>query len=285
MKPPAPWGPCRGVLWRACALLMAGSLLLLASQAALAGPRQDRRAFRAYFFLRFPGIPLGAYAYGVPARLRPPSTAPSYAAAWARGKHLWERPFPNGRTYADCFPGHGIGSAAGYPRFDASTGTVQTLEMALNACRIRNGAAPYAHPGHGPLTDLDAYCKSLATGYPIHIALPPGKAVRAFARGEHFFWARRGQGNFSCAACHVQHAGQRLGGTVLDAALGQGAAFPRYQPARHRWLTVAGQYRRCLRRAGAAPLPADSRAFRDLLFYQMYMNNGLPLAAPAPPSP
>ena len=242
-------------------------------------PQQARQAFRAYFLARFPRVALRAYAYGVPAPgpgQIPDVTPP--AAALAAGKRLWATRFPDGHTYAGCFPDGVRGAAARYPRFDAAQGHVQTLEMALNACRIRNGRPAYPNRAHGPLVDLAAYCTSLSAGYPIRVRLPTPGAVRAFARGERFFWAQRGQRNFSCATCHVQHAGARLGDATLTAALGQAAAFPAYQPATATWISIIGQYRHCLRRMGAIPPPSHSRLYRDLLLYQMFLNNGLPLA-------
>ncbi|MDA8390311.1 MAG: sulfur oxidation c-type cytochrome SoxA [Gammaproteobacteria bacterium] len=265
---------------RAAALL--AGLLLCAPPVTRAGPQQARTTFWRYFLQRFPGVRVSAYAHGVPAltkRQLVPGT-PLYTAALAEGRRLWTAPFPNGHTYVGCFAGRGVGAAADYPRFDVSRGFVQTLEMALNACRVRNGLPAYSHLTRGPMADLDAYCKSLSRGRTIHITLPTPAAVRAFTRGEHFFWARRGQRNFSCATCHVQHTGQRLGRAILTAALGQGADFPLYRRATHTWVPIARQYRHCLRRAGTVPPAGGRRIYRDLLFYQMYLNNGLRLASP-----
>ncbi len=277
---PARSRPMGRALARAAIALAA--LLLCAPQTALAGPRQARAAFWRYFRQRFPGIRMSDYARGVPAASgqHPGPRASLYAAALTKGRRLWTTPFPNGHTYAGCFAHGGVGAAAAYPRFDIATGSVQTLEMALNACRVHNGLPAYHSLVRGPLVDLDAYCKALAIGRTIHITLPTRAAIRAFARGEHFFWARRGQRNFSCATCHVQHAGQHLGHAILTAALGQGAHFPLYRPATRTWIPIARQYRHCLHRAGMVPLSADSRTYRDLLLYEMYMNNGLPLAGP-----
>lgn len=258
--------------------------------AAHATPKADRQKFQAYFHNRFPTVPFKDYANGVyampaaknlRAQWKQIMEFPSYTFALDRGKKLWNTPFKNGNTYADCFKNGGVGIATHYPYWDAATQEVRTLVMDINTCRVRNGAAPYKNVTTGPMADIDAYLRHLSYGKPVHVEIDSPGAVKAFDAGEKFFWARRGQLNFSCATCHVWNADKRLRGNVIGAALGQGVDFPAYRSAWGTLGTLAKRYQGCNKKVGAAPFKPESVQYRDLEFYQMYMNTGLPLDAPS----
>jgi hypothetical protein len=54
---------------------------------------------------------------------------PPYEAAIIDGEEMWNTPFANGKTYADCFP-DGPGIAGKYPHWDKEKGMVMTLPLA-----------------------------------------------------------------------------------------------------------------------------------------------------------
>jgi len=257
---------------------------------AQATPQSDMNAFQGYFHKRFPTVPFKDYVnavYAMPAakNLRTQweqiMEFPSYTFALDRGKKLWNTPFKDGNTYASCFKNGGVGIAAHYPYWDPITKEVRTLVMDINTCRVRNGAVAYKNVTTGPMADIDAYVRHLSYGKPIQIDISSPGAIKAFEAGKQFFWARRGQLNFSCATCHVANAGKRLRGNVISAALGQGADFPAYRSAWGTLGTIAKRYQGCNKKVGAAPFKPESVEYRDLEFYQMYMNTGLPLSAPS----
>ncbi|HUW98677.1 MAG TPA: sulfur oxidation c-type cytochrome SoxA [Acidiferrobacter sp.] len=258
--------------------------------AASATPKSDMIEFQAYFHKRFPKVPFrdyvnGVYAMpaakGLRAQWEQIMQFPPYTFGLDRGKKLWNTPFRDGNTYASCFKNGGVGIATGYPYWDPATKEVRTLVMDINTCRMRNGAAPYKNVMTGPMADLDAYVKHLSYGKPVAVQINSPGAVQAYEAGKRFFWARRGQLNFSCATCHVEHAGQHLRGNVISAALGHGTGFPAFRSKWGTLGTLAKRYRGCNKKVDAAPFKPLSVQYRDLEFYQMYMNTGLPLSAPS----
>ena len=102
-------------------------------------PKADRKAFQKYFNERFPKVPLNDFVngpYSMDEGLRKQWKAidefPPYEFAVEQGKQMFETPFKNGKTYGDCFPNKGIGIRQMYPMFDAKSGEVITLDLALN---------------------------------------------------------------------------------------------------------------------------------------------------------
>ena len=117
-----------------------------------AGPEEDREAFVNYFSKRFPNTPSEAFVdgtYAIDAALREQwqviEEFPPYELALERGQALFETPFANGKTFADCFPNGGIGIRQNYPYFDTERGEVITLELAINECREANGEKPFKY--------------------------------------------------------------------------------------------------------------------------------------------
>ena len=97
---------------------------------------------------RFPGVPLEEYVYG--AMIANPDAKrqyeqimefPPFMSDIEQGKKIWDMPFHNGKTFADCFPNGGRNVAGRYPYFDPARGKVVTFDMALNDCRRANGEA------------------------------------------------------------------------------------------------------------------------------------------------
>jgi sulfur-oxidizing protein SoxA len=259
----------------------------LAIAATQPDPAADTKAFQGYFQQQFPKLPLKDYvngSYNFSKTLRKQWKQilefPPYSFAVDNGKTLFNTKFANGKTYASCFPNGGIGIAQNYPMFDAKTGKVMTLGMAINQCRTENGEKPLKLT-KGPLADIDAYMTSTSDGKPIDVVVPHTKAaLAAYMVGKEYFYSRRGQLNFSCASCHVQAAGKHLRGDILAPALGMTASFPLY---RSKWGDMGTLVRRfigCNKKVKGAPLKADSPVYADLAYFLTSMSNGLPVAGP-----
>lgn len=141
--------------------LSLGGGMPLAAQAT--SPEQDLKEFRAYFFDRFPDVDLQEFANGVYA-IDPASRAqwesieefPPYELAVEQGEEMWNTPFANGSTYADCFPNGAQGIRQNYPYWDDATKQVKTLEQELNECRGANGEEPLKWK-KGKMAALSAY--------------------------------------------------------------------------------------------------------------------------------
>jgi L-cysteine S-thiosulfotransferase len=272
-------------------LLLLGALALGAAQPARAAdkvdPQAEFKAFRDYFVGRFPKVPLDDFVngpYSMDEGLRKQWKAieefPPYDFAVDKGKELFSTPFANRKTYGDCFPDKGVGIRQNFPYFDARSGEVITLELALNRCRAANGEKPLDYV-KDDMAALTAYMAFTSRGKRFDIKIPDDpRALAAYRKGEEYFYTRRGQLNFSCASCHVQSAGNHIRTEVLAPALGLMAAMPIY---RSEWGGMGTTSRRlvtCNSQVRAEPLKPQDELYRDVEYYLTYMGNGLPVSGP-----
>jgi L-cysteine S-thiosulfotransferase len=250
-------------------------------------PEADRKAFQKYFTDRFPKVPLKDFVngpYSMDAGLHKQWLAkeefPPYEFAVEKGKQMFNTPFKNGKTYADCFPNKGIGIRQNYPMFDAKSGKVITLEVAVNECRTANGEKPYDYKKND-MAVITAYMAFTSRGKPMSIKIPNDpRALAAYKKGEEYFYTRRGQLNFSCASCHVQSAGNHIRTEVLAPALGIMNALPIYRSAWGGMGTTSRRITSCNSQVRATPLKPNDELYRDVEYYLSYMANGLPISGP-----
>lgn len=255
-----------------------------------ASPEHDLKAFRHFFEHRFPHVPLKAYAQGewIPG-INSKDALSQYASIMsfppqdsdvAAGKRLFEKPFANGKTYASCFRNGGKAIRQYYPYFNKQTGQVVTLESAINACRVKNGEKPLPWK-RGSLAKISAYMASTSDGKLMHITVPnTPAALAAYENGKEFFYARRGQLNFSCAACHMVKAGKKLRTQTLSPALGMPNAFPVYRAKWGDLGTIDRRFIGCNKQVRAKPFKPQSVEYRDLEYFLSYMSNGIPITGP-----
>ena len=277
--------------WRDRLTLALGVVCVLALTPARADdktdPEMDRKAFQAFFFAKFPKLKkedFGDGPYAVNAEMRKQwkeiMEFPPYDLALDDGHAEWGKPFANGKTYADCFDNKGEGVRQTYPRFLAATGQVETLEGAINRCRVENGEKPL-DPMTGTMAALTAVMSETSRGKPFAIEIPDDpKALAAYERGKEFFYSRKGQLGMACASCHMSPAGERLRGDILAPALGIVAAMPIY---RSDWGSMGTTIRRistCSSQTRAVPLKPDDEDYRDLEYFLTYMSNGIPVVGP-----
>ena len=250
-------------------------------------PNADFKAFRDYYTKLFPNVPLNDFVngpYSMDAELRKQWEAiddfPPYDFAIDRGKQMFATAFKNGKTYGDCFPDKGIGIRQNYPYFDDKNGEVITLELALNRCREANGEEPYSYV-KDEMASLTAYMAFTSRGKPFDIKIPNDpRALAAYEKGAEYFYARRGQLNFSCASCHVQNPGNHIRTEVLAPALGIVAAMPIYRSEWNGMGTMSRRLVTCNSQVGGVPLKPQDELYRDVEYYLSYMSNGLPISGP-----
>lgn len=252
-----------------------------------ADPDADFKAFRKYFTTRFPKVQLEDFVngpYSMDEGLRKQWMAidafPPYEFAVDQGKQMFQTPFKNGKTYADCFPNKGIGVRQLYPMFDTNSGEVITLDVAVNKCREANGEKPYDYT-KDDMASLTAYLAYTSRGKPMDIKVPNDpRALAAFKAGEEYFYTRRGQLNFSCASCHVLNSGNHIRSEVLAPALGIMNAMPIYRSAWGGMGTTSRRLRTCNSQVRGVPLAAESPEYRNVEYFLSYMSNGLPISGP-----
>ncbi len=275
----------RASLTAAIALALVTALPVGAADTA--NPQAESKAFRDYFTKRFPKVPLKEFVngpYSMDADLHrhweEKEEFPPYEFALDAGKEMFSTPFKNGKTYADCFPNGGIGIRQNYPYFDTKTGEVVTLELALNRCREANGEAPYSYV-KDEMASLTAYMAYTSRGKPFDIKIPDDpRAIAAYQKGEQYFYARRGQLNFSCASCHVQNPGERIRSEMLAPALGILNAMPIYRSEWGGMGTISRRFMTCNSQVRGVPLEPQDELYRDVEYFLSYMGNGLPIAGP-----
>ena len=256
---------------------------------AWSGPEQDRQNFTGHYRSLFPQLSLQDYAdgvYSIDPVARESWQAieefPPYEFALEAGETLFNTPFNNGKTYADCLPDKGIGIAAHYPRWNSQRGEVVTLPQALNACRVQNREPPLPYL-KGEIASLLAYLAYTSRGRPIEIEIPASdpRALAAYQQGKDYYHQRRGQLNFSCASCHVQNAGKRIRSEILSPSLGHTSHWPAY---RLKWGEMGTLHRRfigCHEQTRAPSPSAQSLEFRNLEYFLSYMSNGIAINGPS----
>ena len=187
------------------------------------------------------------------------------AMLWVQqGEALWAQ---------NCAACHGSvasfrGLATHYPRYDPKLGRPVLLEQ----------AATHATPLAGEdLLAITALIGLQSRGMPVAVDTT-GPAAPFAAAGEVLFRTRMGQLNLSCATCHEQLAGHRLGGARIPE--GHPNAYPLY---RLEWQSLGSFYRRlrnCMTGVRAEPLAADSPERVALELYLMGRSNGLMIETP-----
>lgn len=272
---------------------LAFTLTLLTTLVAFGGdapasPEADRKHLLELYRGKFPDTKVEDYSLG--ALIFSPDAKSQYDAmmvmpAWEpsldKGKELWERPFKNGKRFADCFTDGGKNVAGNYPLFDKALGKVVTFEMAINQCLRNNGEAEFKHSDVATMGLVSLYGRSLSDGMKMDVKVEGAEALAAYEAGKHFFYARRGQLNFACASCHVGNAGNRVRREFMSPVTGQATHWPlfRGEAALKDLFTLQRRYAACAGLVRSTPLPLGSEEYNNLEYFHSYMSNGLPLKA------
>lgn len=206
-----------------------------------------------------------------------------YAKAMADGKKIWETPFPNGKTFASCFPNGGKGAAATYPKLDIYK-IVITFERALNDCIESNGGKALAYNDMKTMGALSIHARKLSDGSRVNITVNTDAEKRAFARGKDIFYGRFGKAEQACAHCHIQQASKNVRSEQLSPVIGQAAHWPVFRPNRVSGdlgvITLQQRYFGCQRNTGvASPIKPGSVESNELEYFHTYLSNGMPLSS------
>ena len=261
------------------------AMMTFGGMAISANPESDRAAFEKYFTKKFPNTPVEDFVNGIYS-IDPSSREqwleieefPPYELAIDAGKAAFEKPFTNGKTYADCFGNAAVRSQ--YPHWDDSRKEVVTLELAINECRTANGEEPLKY-NKGKIAEISAYMAYASRGQAIGVAVPDNaEAMAAYDRGKEFYYRKRGQLNFSCFDCHGSGSGAYVRADKLSPALGHTSHFPVY---RSKWGGMGTLHRRfggCNKQVRAKPFKPQSQEYRELELFLTYMSNGLAFNGP-----
>ena len=200
----------------------------------------------------------------------------------AEGRAVWSTPAgPDGRRCSDC---HGDatqsmrGVAARYPSYDLAHGGVITLGARIDRCRSRHRDQKTAGPDDPVRLALELFVAHQSRGMPYAPPDDPRLAIHR-ARGETLYRTPFGQLGLSCAQCHDDRAGLRLGASPIPQAHPTG--YPIY---RLEWQTIGSLQRRlrnCMVGVRATPFGADSLEATDLEAYLVFRAKGMSIEAPA----
>ena len=195
------------------------------------------------------------------------------------GENLWHQKM--GSQNKSCSSCHGDakksmrGVATQFPK--VIKGKLQTLEGQINQCRVgAQGTSPLAYESKDLLA-LTAFVAFQSKGMPISISETSANAP-FLKKGRQTFNERMGQLNLSCAQCHEDRAGLKLGGSLIPQ--GHPNAYPIY---RLEWQTLGSVQRRlrnCMSGVRAQQFEYGSPEMAQLELFLMWRARGLPLESP-----
>lgn len=194
------------------------------------------------------------------------------------------------RFEADCQRCHTVSSlrgvAARYPAFDTAAGNSRdtaprpllTLGARINQCRQRHVGQPVLPWESEALLELESFVAHQSRGLPIRAPADP-QLQPTLARGQALWNQRLGQLQLSCAQCHDEQAGRRLGGSVIPQAHPTG--YPLY---RLEWQGLGSLERRlrgCMAGVRAEPFAYGADEWTALELWLRQRAAGLRIETPA----
>ncbi|MBU3630742.1 sulfur oxidation c-type cytochrome SoxA [Polynucleobacter sp. AP-Melu-500A-A1] len=195
------------------------------------------------------------------------------------GESLWQaKGSSNTKSCASC---HGDvkksmrGVATQFPK--VIKGKLQTLEGQINQCKEARQGAPKLAYESKDLLALTALIAIQSKGMPISVKETPANRID-LKQGQEFFNQRMGQLNLSCAQCHEERAGLRLGGSLIPQ--GHPNAYPIY---RLEWQTLGSVQRRlrnCMSGVRAQQFEYGSSEMAQIELYLMWRARGMPMESP-----
>jgi sulfur-oxidizing protein SoxA len=199
----------------------------------------------------------------------------------SRGETLWQE--AAGRDGKSCAACHGEaktamkGVATRYPRIDEGSARLINLEGRIQQCRERRQQAEPFKYESAELLALTAYVAQQSRGMPMNVTID-WQNRHNFEAGRAMYYRRAGQMNLSCAQCHQDNWGKKLGPETISQ--GHGVAYPIY---RLEWQTMGSLHRRfrsCQSGVRAELTPQGSPEFLDLELYLAWRAGGLPIETP-----
>jgi L-cysteine S-thiosulfotransferase len=198
------------------------------------------------------------------------------------GEALWNKPAgPSAKACASC---HGDakdsmrGVAARYPSFDDGLKRPIALSQRINQCRQNKQQAEALRPEGDELLALETYVAHQSRGLPV--APPDDPRLSPFRQqGEHRFRQQLGQLGLSCAQCHDDNAGKRLGGSIIPQ--GHANGYPLYRLEWQAMGSLQRRLRNCMTGVRAEPFAFGALELVELELYLAFRGRGLTVEVPA----
>lgn len=197
------------------------------------------------------------------------------------GEQLWRRPpAASTRSCANCHgePATMAGVAARHPAWDTLLARPVNLATRINLCRERHQAEPALPAEHADLLALEGLVGMQSRGMPIQ---PPRDARLQphLERGEAIYRQRIGQLELSCAQCHDERAGGKLGSALIPQ--GHPTGYPIYRLEWQGMGSLGRRLRGCMAGVRAEPFATHGADMADLELYLASRAMGMKLETPA----
>lgn len=197
------------------------------------------------------------------------------------GESLWnEKAGGAQKSCGDCHgpaPQSMKGVAARYPAYNVARKSALDLSGQVNACHTDQQKAEAFKPESAQLLALSAYIGLQSRGMPV--APPDDARLAPFrAKGEALWGQRIGQLNFSCAQCHDDNWGKRLGSAPIPQA--HPNAYPIYRLDWQGMGSLQRRFRNCMSGVRAESYPYGAQEFIDLEVFLAHRAGGMPVETP-----
>lgn len=199
---------------------------------------------------------------------------------WVKdGEALWQR--PTGTSQKSCSNCHNQSSmkgvAASYPAFDDVLNRPISLSQRINQCKQKHQQAETLMFESPDLLSLESYIAHQSRGMPV--APPNDKRLENYRQqGEKRYTQRIGQLNLSCAQCHDNNAGKKLGSSQIPQAHPTG--YPVY---RLEWQALGSLQRRlrnCMSGVRAEPFAYGAPELVELELHLAQRAKGMLVETP-----
>jgi sulfur-oxidizing protein SoxA len=199
---------------------------------------------------------------------------------WVKdGEALWQRPTGTGqKSCSSCHTQSSMkGVASRYPVFDDLLKRPISLSQRINQCTQKHQQAEALMFESQDLLSLESYVAHQSRGMPV--APATDKRLESYRQqGEKRYSQRIGQLNLSCAQCHDNNAGGKLGSSQIPQAHPTG--YPIY---RLEWQTLGSLQRRlrnCMSGVRAEPFAYGAQELVELELYLVQRAKGMLMETP-----
>jgi sulfur-oxidizing protein SoxA len=198
------------------------------------------------------------------------------------GESIWKT--PAGSENKSCTSCHGAaensmkGAAAGYPAYHEATARPINLEGRVNLCRQDRQKASPLRAESKELLALTTYVALQSRGMPVTPSTD--ERLTSFRQQGESLWSQRfGQLNFSCAQCHDDNWGRRLGSAPIPQAHPNG--YPVYRLEWQGMGSLQRRFRNCMSGVRAEPFALGAPEFIALELFLMTRAVGMPMETPS----
>ena len=188
------------------------------------------------------------------------------------GQALWSQRAANGKSCTGCHAAGLQGVAASYPAFDTTLGKPRTLASRIDQCRVQHLGETSQGADGAQVLPLSAWLAHQSRG--ARVAPRRDASMTPWTdRGAQLWQQRLGQLNLSCAQCHDQRAGARLGGAAIPQAHPTG--YPTYRLEWQGLGSLEKRLRSCVVGVRAEPFAAGADEWLALEVYLMQRAAGM----------